>query len=503
MNLKNSHLIVILLFFLAGLYAYYPGFSIVFNGADAAKYFLETKQASSWDLLTKYLSYPRGTQYYVGDTLVFKPLASIHLGLQKIAFETLYSYWRIYTLLLHILVTLLLYRILISIDQNIFAMLFCLLFSVWGMFTALMILEHLNFYILFIAFVLAALYNLYLYSIRPEEEKYRFFLILIFMLPACFLSETGVIFSVLFTVFIYINKRGTQYNNKYRPLLILIPALIYLTANIFVKIFTYSWHMEFEASKIVNIRNFLDSIVFTPTIIFKWIGYGFFIRPTSSYASSFLPMWLRYAALILFFSYFVLGSSLNQLKKNFKMILLLISMIISYVWLYCFARIGTHDISYVTSVVHPTYTFWALLIILIYLSMDFGKLKNTRFLRSAGIAGLSIFFALNLIMTHRYISHVANDNKPERQFTDAINDFIKTHKNENDFSFAFLEYSVHDRQITMFKGILDPKNIIKIGQNQEFYYSEIFFSKYYNKDNPSYILRYDTKNDKLLVTKIR
>lgn len=485
---------------------YYPSFSLFFGGGDISKYFLETQNSSFRELMTNYLSWSAVTKYARGDTFSFRPLSVMFLAVEKYFFGARYVLWQLAHIILHLGVVLCLYRLLMGIRRHIFAWLLCFLFSVYTIFVQVVTWTMFANYFLYLALVLTALYYLYRYTFGEKKARYNLFLIFLCMLFGCFLYETGIIFCLLFVAYLAIlsfQQKESSRKRDFTYLIILIPVFIFLLAYFINLYYGRSWLMAFETKRLFSFKNILETIIVVPKIFFLWIGRGFFLSYTGGrFTSSLFTFVVRYA--LLFFSILYLCIALrissNRIKKNWLFMVLILSMMTVHVGINCFGRMSTHGIRYLLATKQTAYMFWALLIVLISLAIDFARLKTyNKLIYHIGVVGLSLFILFNVGATYGINRIMQAEQRDVTLYTDQLYRFIEEHRREDDFSFAVA--SPTPWVFTVTDGYIDPKGAIVKGVNKEFSIHEIFFGEYYNKKDPKYVLQYDLIKNKLKIEK--
>lgn len=508
-SVRKSFYVYFSVILIVTVFVYYPSFFFYFTGLDINKYFLETQNSNGWELLTKYLSYTSVSKYSKGDTLSFRPLFFVVLGVEKYFFGTRYVLWQLANIILHLGVVLCLYRLLVRIRRNIFAWLLCFLFSIYTIFVRLIPWTHIGGFILYLVFILTALYYLYDYTSDEKRTRYGLFWAFLCMFFASLIYEIGLIFYLLFVAYLMIyNLRKSKLHNKknFSYLIILVPVFIYLLAYFFDKFFRRDWVMDFERKKIFSLQSIFVSITLIPKIFFSWIKRGFFLDSTyqgGKFTSSLLSLRLRYALLISSFLYLCicLRASLSWIRKNWLFIVLIAMMMISHVAIICLGRGGTHGLTQgliylVGHMPHACYMFWAYLLIFIYLVIDFERLKNyNKKIRYFGTIGLSIFILFNAGMSYRINRNFEDMHRPIRLYMDKVYQFVRSHYKEDDFSFAVVSPPPH--VATMPEGYVDPQGKIVNGIVKYIPFAEVYFGEYYNRENPKYLLQYDPKDNKL------
>ena len=300
---------LLLIIALATIFLYSPAFFYFFQPGDHYRYFLQTRNLSFPELVMNRVSDEIG----MGDMLVYRPLTMSLMGLQMYLFGTRYVLWLMTGIILHLCVVFMLYKIMVCIKDTIFAYLLAFLFSINSMFIHTVVRAHFNSYILYLILVLLSLYNLYICTYKSDKRNNLIWYTFIYMIPACYIYETGTVFCALFILYL---MAYDLYGEKVvrltslRYFILIIPALIYSLSYYVEKVARMDWAIAFEAGRVFSFQNIFETVKFLPLIFFEWITRGTVGNPSP----------LKYIVLIAAICYLLMCSYLSRkwLKKHFE-----------------------------------------------------------------------------------------------------------------------------------------------------------------------------------------
>jgi len=150
---------------------YYPSLFHI-PRADQWCYLADTSDYEDLSsLVTRFYSYNRVRLFNPGDSILFRPIFFILLGIEKWAFGNNFIYWQLMGIILHLILVYFLLKLLLEIQSSIFAYLLVFYFSTITVNQEMIIWHHINAYILFMIFVLGALYHIYLHAIERQTKK--------------------------------------------------------------------------------------------------------------------------------------------------------------------------------------------------------------------------------------------------------------------------------------------------------------------------------------------
>ncbi|MFA5147338.1 MAG: hypothetical protein WC515_08180 [Candidatus Omnitrophota bacterium] len=479
--------------------AYHYSFYSFFVGpkGDISRYFLQTQNCGIIDLIKGQYSQ---NIILLGDTLLYRPLTIAILGLQKWSFGANYTLWVVTGVALHIGVALSMYRFLTAAGGGIFAWLLPVLFAVNRMYALLVLWTHVNGYPIFMILVITSLFSLYDFTVRGRRDRRNLLAAGLAMCFASFFYESGVVFSALFFIYLLVMEgraAGRPFKFRADHLILLVPVLLYLSAYCAHIFCNYDWVMQFESEKTLGIANISESVVAIPRIFFLWSLRSFFGTLT--------PL----TGTILFVSALYLGAvslmTARDNRENLPFAALIAFMMLGHVSINCLGRGGTHGIAYLYSGLGGPYLFGSLLMIFIYMASGLGVFEKTgRIFRRAGILALALFLIFNVYGTVKVNKKALEERRPARLYFDAMQDFVKRHIHEKDFSFAVTTPTPW--LLTVTEGYYHPKDYFmkdeaaKTRASKDVNFAEIFFGEYYDKAHPKYSIAYDEERDKFIIS---
>ncbi len=177
------------------LSVFYPSF---FHCArsDQITYLIATAHLERLPELIASYSYPRHGTIDAGEDFLFRPVFYIFLAIEKWMFGLDFMRWQVTGVLLHLLLLWRLLKVLELIRPGFWPWLFVLNFSVLYLSQEMVIWHHINAYILFAVFLLQGFYHFikYLREQAEGKEKYRRIgLTVCYLTLACLTYEFGVV----------------------------------------------------------------------------------------------------------------------------------------------------------------------------------------------------------------------------------------------------------------------------------------------------------------------
>ena len=203
--------------------------------SDQKLFYIETLNVESLPaLIQKTYSYNRTRTFSPGDEILFRPLLFTVLSIEKWLFGYHFIYWQIMSIILHLLVIWALLRILLLIYESIWAYICALFFSVIYLSHEMVVFQHLLGYLLAFTFILTALFHLMKYVQSGQTEKKHMARMLIYLTPAIFLYEYASLVTVIFMVFLIIDRWRNLKKKEILGVLILgLPIVCYLAWDIY------------------------------------------------------------------------------------------------------------------------------------------------------------------------------------------------------------------------------------------------------------------------------
>ena len=473
--------------------------------ADQLWYLLDTVKTNNLFLLIKdFYSYNRVRVYAPGDSLAFRPVMFIFLGLEKWLFGTNFLLPQAVGIVLHLFLVWRLYKILQLIHPNRIALIFVGYFSTLMIIMDMVVWHHINAYIIFMILILISLYHLVLYVQKEDKKEHHFNVMMISLLIACFTYEIGAIYACLFFIYLcLVAKQEEKVYFKKKYLLVLLPVLLYVASNVIdyklrsTSIPKSQQQYDMLLLSQVSFSNVGPIFNLSLEMLYKWIQFGLFptifrIYPGPRFGIySFIyetnmvnlqPEMVVNVVVVMALVLFLMNIlSFRQSRDKLQFIILIASMLVSYLLLIIVGRTLERGIKNAFEMcTYYTYFPWVYFIIIIYSLLAHETLKKHTPLvvKWLGIILVLILIYLNSALVRKINSEYADSLAPKRLFIDKINRFVKAHRKEPDFSFKIAIHPPEDEIIN-----IRERDIWK-----DFYLSEILFGRYINNSNPKYIL---------------
>ena len=255
-------------------------------------YLVETAEMESLPELIGYsYSYCRTRVLSSGDKMYFRPVFYVLLSVEKWLWGYNFVFWQLTGVFLHIINVLLLFGLLKMVLPKVTAFLLALFFSVLYVGADLVTWHHMHGYLLFIIFVLAAMFNYVRYIQSAQREQKKLWLMALFLFFACFTNEFGLILSVIIPVILMVHRKyvlnapllnwkkntgGTSLFNN--PLLLLFSPACYL----YISLIDYA--LRFTGGNMAR-----QSIGFSFSIDFVKFLYQYIVVFLASFILPFSP----------------------------------------------------------------------------------------------------------------------------------------------------------------------------------------------------------------------
>ena len=204
---KIFPVLFLIILILLNLVVYWP--ALLHPARSDQNFFLiETLDDSALiPLIAKTYSYTRTRKYAKGDELQFKPLYFIILAVQRWLFGMDFVLWQAFSLILHLGVVWLLYRLLNKIKPHHMAVLLALLFSVCHISQDMVIWHHINPLFFCLIFMLLALKKIAGCFIQARYEPNLVYAIALGLGIACFIHEYAVLMILVILLMAHVYAR--------------------------------------------------------------------------------------------------------------------------------------------------------------------------------------------------------------------------------------------------------------------------------------------------------
>ncbi len=407
-----------------------------------------------------------------GDAALFRPVLYFLLGNERYFFEYDYWYWQLTGVLLHIIACGLLFRVLWRIRPGIGAVCSAAFFAFQFSNLEAVIWHHINGYILFAVFILAALDHFVKWT-RDKVITDKVIPMNIFLTLACLTYEGGVWYCLCFAFVMRCRQ-------------LLLPVGIYTVLNLANIVchpdmvssvflgkgvagahFWQSWFLTIQWFLCAGLFLRSEDIIFAPRL---GLRPDFIMPPGGLNGGSLLVVVLSAAV------GFVFWQRRHQLKEYLQLQTLLILMLAGYVMIIVCGRVmsrGVHD--GLGNTLYYLYNFWILAVVAVYaLAQSF---KRGKALLLAGMIVLTVFNAQNI---YRMNTFMARAFVPERGFVVYLRDFIRSHRTEKDFSFTVAQHCPgHYYQMIPSR---DGRGLKK------FTFAQLLYPQYYKEIDAKYVI---------------
>lgn len=497
---------------------YYPTLSHLLRG-ETYCYFLDTEGSeTAWDLIKNFWNYESVRQIAPGDRLLFRPLLFTVLGIEKAYFGGYYLYWRIVALCTHLLATMALFRLLWKLKSGIIAGLMTILFSTSFLCLGTILYEQIACYALFTALMLTGLY--YLLEGVEQNSKISMIISVVCMLIACFLHETGILFTMAFIGYVYFKRHSMSLNWKHYNLAFGGILVLWLSIYIPTKFINPVRFLETEFNTIVSWQAITAGLAGMWALGERWFQQALIpsmsiVRPMAywwSYPVDVarqlvlnIPFVLNCAAIVSVIVIYLKTEVPKRLKgiRNSAMILSL-SMILLMMLANSIFRTRSHGSNYLVDHNFNSYIWMALLMILLFSFVFMQKLSRKWLI--VGCCALVVLIGINAPQTYSINSALSGSQAQTRAYLNTIDSFIDEHENEQDFSFCVVtEHDFQEELEFLYWRVPDDvdsnfptfENLEELYDCFEASVPQIIYWRHWDNESPKYLLSYHLNPDEL------
>lgn len=409
-----------------------------------------------------------------GDNALFRPLMYLVDWFEYKAFGWSPIGWRIIALALHIGVVLSLYRVLKDIKNSWIPLLFAGFFA-----TSPLVINQVLYVIIAPYMIFTILFLNALYYLRRKN----YIIPLILLIIATFIYEQGFVLCGVIGIWLLLTDK-----KKWS-----IPFIS--VAGLYVMFFIwriYQSPLYIDGSPVNNVAGNVASglshaIIVIPVWIFTSVIHYYKLNPTSNIQYPSVEyigrdlinnIYLLITLVVVTFGIYKISTDYHgsKTKEHDTYMPLLAGLACAYILVICVVR-AKLGLSYLFGTNEASYTFGTIMCILTYMifvKFNFDKKYMIVPLIIMIVVGVSVIFTVNY--------QIAQKDKPVLTMVNDINLFVEAHNGE-DFTF----------NITTTQEI---QTYWDLNQNNFFYIKnmpQIFWSKYYSADNPTYNLYFDGK----------
>ncbi len=531
-GLMNKKLAIYLTIIIAvTLLVYYPSFSHLLRG-ETYTYFMDSMgNQSAVSLVGNYFNYEMVRVFDAGDSLAFRPLLFSALGVQTALYGTNYIWWHVTAFLMHLTATLCLFRILWKIRPSIIVLFATILFSTSFIVLAPILYEQIAAYALFTALILSALYYIYC-GVKSGKTRHLVFAA-VCMLSASFFLEIGILLTVLFIGYFWIERNHPNFKWRRWALSFSVVVIIYSAsyATETLQNPTSTTWRDFE--KLVTTENIKPAFSNGQRLAMYWITETLYpAQFTADIDTNFranpvnivpdiaqfygvdgerlyyfeserdipvILMVFNYIAIVVIAGMLFLKPRPGKPRVSTPFLLLLTVAPFVLALANAFYRGITIGLVYLLSDAnYIVYIWFALATVGLYSFISLKKLSRWHI----GLLSLSLVYLvlISAPLSYRLNQEVKEDAAPVRAYFQALDSFIAERRpeDERDFSFSSSINGVDQEarmEIILWKGLPNQPDYTRF----TFTMPEILYWRYWDKDSPKYTLIYHSEEDRLEV----
>lgn len=427
---------------LVTVFLYRPALNRVFAG-DQLCYLAELNGSQSlWDGLRHY-DYGVTRHYDKGDESLYRPLLFVWLALNHWLFGNHYFCWNVVNLGLHLVVVMLLFALLRTIQPSPMAGAFAALFAVMPSQVDLVVWNHLGGYLAGFACLLLALIALH-HAIEEREPSRVPWLgvYVLTMTAAALFYEVLVVMSALVALYLFCLE---LWRGRPRRWLVvaasLIPGLVF-TGLYVVHVFHcqrlfYLDHTEPQSQVVARVlgQALQQNGAWLRQAFCPWV-YSYITPVISRHHLTqidvvqliTLPALLVTAACLLL----LIGAwkcfTLRRLVRRIPLLLTVIALMAAYAII---IAIGRHGVF--ATCAYYAYFFSLLLMIALYVLPDWSP---DRLRLSPALCGVAVLILFNGYFTYDATTRIGRANEEMDRYLTSVRRFVAEHRHEPGFSFA-------------------------------------------------------------------
>jgi hypothetical protein len=516
------------IFFLLIWFAYYPSLAHM-PRADQGNYLADTiDDTDFYSTLRHTYSYNRTRITAPGDVALFRPVLFGFLALEKAFFGNNFSYWQVTGILLHFVIVFLVLQLMsyfsiyagaqiepykssaldnlvVKLLPFVLSLYFALNFAIQEM----IIWTHIHGYMLFVMFVLGALFMGFRLVIHEQLLKRKKILLVAgawsLTLLAAFTYELGQFFSLLLGLFIGFGlyKKGKLKQSLVYVSLFASILVIYQAANLAdMKLHSGQFNTDidfqmvlkelFHVESFQNLRRFIKFSVFQPFFpSLAELSFG----GERLHISYRLERLVNYKDLVYFvlsfavvsFWIFVSAAAMRTFRSTAKRasILLMVVLAGTFFFYACLIVLGRMNMRPHPGLLNSSgyYNYISILLFVLISHLLFvggGSLRiwqRRRYIFMAFLFSLVLLSLYNAQKVRHANEMIAEYYRPVRVAADEVSGFVAKKKDEKDFSLAF-DLAASDSLPTwhgipmttvlfrQYENNFNPKYVVQISNNQ-------------------------------------
>ncbi|MFH0753209.1 MAG: hypothetical protein V2A70_01435 [Candidatus Omnitrophota bacterium] len=477
------------------LVVYFPSFFHVARG-DQVSYLADmaARDDHSWVRMAfKDYNFNRVRQFDRGDEHLFRPAGFFLMGTETYLFGYDFKLWQATSLFFHLVLLWWLLKVAWLIRPGYFAAGCVAVFSVMTAHMEMVIWHNIISYLIFLIFLVMVVFYLMLYQ---RESRLRYLGICILAL-GCSMLMNELAFPFMF--YITVAAVFSRMNRWHLGILLGSLALMmigFFTWDVIDFLATRSQlaavtdvaHKAALGQTLKNTCTAMGWWFYTGILPYKaglrevsrMMAMGIY-EPWGAACGMLVAGILAMMIAALWFCYRRTGMFLG---KHRKLMLLLVLMILSVAGVLAFGRMNVQDPRQALSVAtYYGYFFWIFMVLLIVAFVDnifpVGKIHRVW----QGVAGiiLGMMLVTNAWGTFKKNLEYADNSRDVISLTQAVENFIRQHAKEKDFSF-FIPTQWPNYEVSW---------MVKVSERgRRFSFVEALFPKYFRQDNPKYTLHF-------------
>ncbi len=437
--------------------------------SDQIVYFYVTDNKHDLSSLTlSCFSLNRWGIFAPGDDKLFRPFVFAFLGVENYFFRYKFWMWQAMGILLHLAVIWFLLKLLWRLVPGIAAFVCTLFFAMLLMNMEMVILTHINGYMIFVIALLIALDQIYQCYIDTshEDQSRRMVIIAVCFFIAGMVYETANVFAIIVAILLF--KKRTSWVIWVSPLLYFIFDLMSIKA----------YHVVPHVHKPDILQGLMGMMIAGGFWIYSALWPGFvqiYFDARNMIGAESID--LKYCYICIGAVLGLLAGGYRRLEFAQKRFMILITLLLFfYAFVIVLGREQTQGIKEILGHnLHYYYPFWALLMIVVGILISTYKDQRVKMVLAGILVALSVFNGVRLYQINAIQAH---GSRASILLVRYVEELVKEKKNEKDFSF----YVPADY----------PGNYpYNDGHGVRSSFIGMLFPQYYKENSPKYIFHPD------------
>lgn len=387
----------------------------------------------------------RKPQFSTGDSILFRPLLYVFLGLEKYCFGYHFLWWQATGVILHILVIFMFLNICWRLHPGWPSFAVTSFFALFYPIKEMVIWQHINGYLLALAFFLMALDQ----AIRLSQKEHNYANALKWMAVclglSVFMYEIVNIYAFLIFLYLWISRPDL----KSKLFIILLPSAMYVCANLY----NYYW-VNHLAGKMppagfgIQITDFFQLVAWWLYSGVFFVLYPVYLGQRNGFAREDVldfklpnaadPVQIAGGLLLLAIFYLIISTRGALLKDRKNTVCLFLAFIGVHALVLVIFRGGNDLKGALMGTLYNQYAFWLFALLLFFACIDWKQaagnaissvISKTLIVLMLGYA----FFSSQAVYEANYVQ--ATMQRPSRGLIKKVEGLIKERGSETDFSF--------------------------------------------------------------------